>query len=178
MSCMTKAKLPDWARTIEPRPDWADALKRNVDGWEVEARWWGRKGEPVTDGPSEISIHLAADPEPDVRKRGVTTGVMRRLEAAVFDMSAEFHGLPAVGGYQVMARKYVEGRVASLPGGEPRAGGDAYYAHLLNIYDDLVGKGYGDPVKLMADVMDKPKDTVRTQLREARKRKDRTGGGR
>jgi hypothetical protein len=158
---------------MQPSPHWTTETTRDDAGWIVTARWWGEKGEPASDGPREVVIRLADNASPDVRQRGVNSGVMRRLEHHVNDMAAEVHDMPSVGAYAVMARRYVEDRLAQLPAG-PREGGDVYYRGLLELFEDVTAKGHPEPVNLLSTVMGIPKDTLKTRLRTARQRRGTT----
>ncbi|MGI5240008.1 hypothetical protein [Dactylosporangium sp. CA-139066] len=149
-------------------------LERREPGLQVVARWEG--GDLVDappPGPREVLIRITDDAAPEARRRGVTSGVMRRAERHLADLTAEYNAVPAVGAYQVMIRQYLQRRLAELPA-DPRSGGDAYYRGLLDLYEDIVGRGHPEPVNALAVAMGVPKETVKTRLRVARQR--RTGG--
>ncbi|MEV5766006.1 hypothetical protein AB0L34_15755 [Micromonospora sp. NPDC052213] len=70
-----------------------------------------------------------------------------------------------VNAFQIMARRYVEGRIAEL---SPRPeDADARLRGLLAIYEDLMGKGHPDPLTLLASVLGIPVDTLVVHLRAA-----------
>ncbi|HEV7900102.1 MAG TPA: hypothetical protein VGP31_19895 [Planosporangium sp.] len=162
---------PAWAADLEPAPAWVMRADRHVDGWTVEARWWGQAEEPASLGPSTVVIQLSSDAPADVRQRGINSGVLRRMEHLVSDMASEVHDMPSVGAYAAMARRYVADRLAQLPDG-PRQGGDTYYLGLLNIYEDVSQKGHPEPLNLLSQQMGIPKDTLKTRLRVARQRRE------
>ncbi|MGC9670891.1 hypothetical protein ACNTMW_30635 [Planosporangium sp. 12N6] len=163
----TPAEPPADAGTA---PGWTTEVRREDAGLEIVGRWSGRTGEPASDGPRELVIRLTDGAAPGARQRGVTSGVLRRVERHLGDMEAEAHRMPSVGGFQVMVRRYLEGRLATLPE-NPRQGGDAYYSGLLDIFEDLVGRGHPEPVNALASAMGVPKDTLKTRLRVARQRR-------
>src|SRR4051794_22073550 len=143
--CMTQKKPSDWA----------DEVTREDSGWTITGRWWGQAGEPASDGPREVVIRLSDDASPEVRQRGVSSGVMRRMERHLTDMAAEVHRTPSVGAFDVMVREYLVRRLAQLPQ-SPRQGGDAYYTGLLDIFEDVTGRGHREPLNVLASVMDIP----------------------
>jgi hypothetical protein len=170
----TPKRLPAWTRDLSPAPTWATDLRRSDGGWEVEARWWGNQPGEGTQGPREVVIRLLPDAPPEARHKGVNTGVMRRMEQLVAEINRHVEDLidnPGVGAYDRMARGYVRDKLATLPDG-PREGGDAYYAGLLALFEDVAAKGHPEPLTLIASVMGAPKDTVKTRLRVARQRRD------
>lgn len=167
---MDTDKPADWNVSMNPSPAWAMDRTREESGWEIEARWWGDAGEPATDGPRQVVIRLLPEASPDVRQKGINSGVMRRLERLVADMTAEVHDMPSSGAFAVMARKYVEDHVSTLPKG-PREGGDTYYLGLLGLLEDLTAKGHPEPLNVMSSVMGISKDTLKTRLRTARQRR-------
>ena len=172
---MTSRKaLPAWTTDLSPAPTWATDLRRSDGGWEVEARWWGAEPGDGTQGPRELVIRLMPDAAPEVRRKGVNTGVMRRMEQLVGEINRHVEDLvdnPGLGAYDRMARRYVRDALAALPDG-PREDPDAYYAGLLALFEDLTGKGHPEPLTLLASVMGAPKETVRTRLRVARRRRE------
>jgi hypothetical protein len=95
---------------------------------------------------------------------------MRRAERHLDDMTAEFNEMPAVGGYQVMVRRYIEDRLAALP-----ADGPGYRRGLLDILDDVTGRGHAEPEKVLAAAMRVPAETLDASLQVARQRLNRGG---
>ncbi|GAA2216639.1 hypothetical protein ACFY2R_05545 [Micromonospora olivasterospora] len=74
-------------------------------------------------------------------------------------------GALGVDALQIMARRYVERRVAQLSARPEDA--DARLRGLLDIYDDLAGRGHPDPLALLASVLGIPVDTLVIYLRAA-----------
>jgi hypothetical protein len=163
----------DWILALQPSPDWAIENKRTDAGWLIKARWWGSAGEISSEGPRQVIVQLAEGASPEVRQRGLNSGVLRRLERHLSEMTAEIQGSPQVSSVSDVARDFVVDQVAKLPGG-PRDDPDAYYAGLLGIFQGLVDMGYPQPMNLMASVMDVPKDTLKTRLRKARLQRRRS----
>ncbi|MEV0805041.1 hypothetical protein [Micromonospora sp. NPDC050200] len=63
-----------------------------------------------------------------------------------------------VNAYQIMARRYVERRVAELP--DPEAGGGAYRQGLRDIHADIEWRGHAAPLDLLAGMVGVPVDTL------------------
>ncbi len=164
---MTSHKPDDWILALQPSPDWAIENKRRDAGWLIKARWWGSAGEIPSEGPREVIVQLAEDATPEVKQRGLNSGVMRRLERLVSDMTAEIHQNPQVSAVSDVAHKFVVEQVANLPGG-PRDDPDAYYRGLLQVFQGLIDMGHPQPMNLLSSVMGIPKDTLKTRLRKAR----------
>jgi hypothetical protein len=159
-------------REIAQHPPSMVELERREPGLQVVARWEG--DDPIDAspaGPREVLIRVTDDAATDARRRGVTSGVMRRVERQLADMTAEYNVIPAVGAYKVMVRQYLQRRLAELPA-DPRSGGDAYYTLLLDVYEDIVGRAHPEPVNALAAALGVPKETVRTRLRVARQRRE------
>jgi hypothetical protein len=145
---------------------------REEDGLLVTAEWDDQEIDAPPSGPRRLEIRLTENAAADVRHRGITSGVMRRAERHLADLTTEFNTVPAVGAYDVMVRQYLQTRLADFPVG-PRAGGDDYYRRLLALYDDLTGRGHPAPINALAAAMNIPKETVKTRLRTARRRTPR-----
>jgi len=171
---MTPDDTPHSPEPVAPADDWHVSSHRSEVGWEVEARWHGGPGEPPTDGPLEVVIRLAPGHTPAQRQKGVTSGVLRRMERHVGAMSAQLRAdrdHPGVGAYERMARDYVTRLARDLPPGPHGADAESYYSGLLALMDDLTERGHPTPVALLASVLDLPKGTVKTQLSTARQRR-------
>jgi hypothetical protein len=160
--------------------DWQVTSRRSEAGWEVEARWWGAPGEPPTDGPLEVLVRLAPDHTPAQRQKGVTSGVLRRLErhvTAMTDQARVDRDHPSVGPYDRMARDHVARLAATLPAGPHGDDAATYYAGLLAIMEELTERGHPTPIALLASVLEVPKGTVKTRLNTARQRRAAAGSG-
>ena len=153
-------------------PDYTIEMDGTDAGWVVKARWFGNVGEVPSEGPREVLLSLSDDATPEVRQRGLNSGVMRRLEALISQMTATIHEKPSVSSASDVARSYVAERVAGMPPG-PRDDPDAYYAGLLEVFQGLIDMGHPQPVNLLSSVMGVPKDTLKTRLRTARLQRKR-----
>lgn len=159
----------NWITQLQPSPDWATEAMREESGWVIEGRWWGQQNEPASEGPREVVIRLSDDASAEVRQRGMNSGVLRRLEQHLRDMTAEMNQQPGLKSFSDVVRSHVRERVAQLPD-SPRTGGSAYYTGLLQLFEEVTGMGYAEPLNLIAEVMSVPKDTLKTRLRTARQR--------
>ncbi len=161
------------ARDRQGQASWEIERTGDVAGWTVTARWWGEADEPATEGPKEALIRLADDATPDVRVRGLNSGVLRRVERLVASMAAEVHEIPSAGAYEKMALEYVRSALDDLPPGPRSDDPDRYYEGLLAIHEDVIGRGHPEPLNLLARAMGVSRETVKTRLRVARQRRDR-----
>ncbi|MGC4758827.1 hypothetical protein [Micromonospora trifolii] len=158
-----------WITQLQPPPGWAIEAAREDSGWIIEGRWWGQPNETASDGPREVVIRLSDDASPDVRQRGINSGVLRRLEQHLRDMTAQMNEEHGMKTFSEVVRAHVKERVSQLPEG-PRQGGSVYYTGLLQLFEEVTGMGYPEPLNLIAEVMGIPKDTLKTRLRAARQR--------
>lgn len=165
---------PSWVSEIDPSPDWATSMVEEAGGWQIEARWWGSHGEAVgtRPGPREVVIRPARDIEPAVLQRGVTTGVMRRLEGRLSELVASLHQRPDVAKTDAKYRAALERRVRSLPEGGPRSRPEDYYGALLDLFEEISVISHR-PIKDIAEAMGVSPETVRTRLAAARQRRRR-----
>ncbi|MFE9691922.1 hypothetical protein [Micromonospora sp. NPDC005806] len=149
-------------------PDPSPELSRRHDGFVVTARWHAHAGSSAITGPDEVIIRVAEDAVPEVRTRGITSAVLHRTGRQVDDMVAEFHDLPSVGAYQVMVRRYIERRLAQLA----RARGataDGFEADLLEVFEDLAGRGHRDPLGALATATGRSRQALERLLDMARR---------
>ncbi|PZG21805.1 hypothetical protein C1I95_06570 [Micromonospora craterilacus] len=72
-----------------------------------------------------------------------------------------------VGAYQLMARRYVQARLAELP--HRPEGTDARLRGLLEIYEELNARGHPEPLTLLADVLGIPVEILVGHLRSAKR---------
>ena len=162
--------VPDWVKALPPQVMNTYEDRQTIDGWELRARWWTHEGEPQSEGPRQLVITLSETAPADVRQRGLTSGVLRRIEKAVLASTAEANEVLAVSAYAVMANKYVREWMEKLPAG-PREGGDVYYFGLLDLFEDLTEKGHPSPLNLISAVTKVPKETIRSRVKIARMRR-------
>ncbi|WP_446215171.1 hypothetical protein [Micromonospora sp. IBHARD004] len=149
-------------------------LSREDNGCFVTARWHADGGSTEISGPDEVVIRVAEDAAPDGRGRGVTSAVLHRMGRQVDDMVAEFHELPSVGAYQVMVRRYIEGRLAALA--QTRgATADGFQSDLLAVFDDLAGRRNPDPLGALATATGRSREALNQLLDGARQRNDHEG---
>ncbi|MGC1215567.1 MAG: hypothetical protein WA890_30465 [Micromonospora sp.] len=149
-------------------------LSRSDSGWVIAARWHTDAGPTSISGPDEVVIRIADDAAPEVREKGVTSQALHRMGRQVDDMVAEFHELPSVGAYQVMVRRYVEGRLAELAQvrGAAAAG---FESDLLTVFVDLAGRGNPDPLGALATATGRSREALDRLLDVARRRTDHDG---
>ncbi|SBT44504.1 hypothetical protein [Micromonospora narathiwatensis] len=144
-------------------------LSRRNQGCAVTARWRTGSGSGGITGPDEVVIRLADDAAPEIRERGITSATLHRLGRQVDDMVAEFHELPSVGAYQVMVRRYIEGRLAELAQARG-ATADGFEADLLAVFEDLTGRGHADPLGALATATGRSREALDGLLDVARQR--------
>ncbi|WP_130335513.1 hypothetical protein [Micromonospora kangleipakensis] len=149
-------------------------LSREDNGCFVTARWHADGGSAEISGPDEVVIRVADDAAPDGRGRGVTSAVLHRIARQVDDMVAEFHELPSVGGYQVMVRRYIEGRLAELAQARGVTA-EGFESDLLAVFDDLAGRGHADPLGVLATATGRSREALNQLLDVARQRNDHQG---
>ncbi|MFE9694297.1 hypothetical protein [Micromonospora sp. NPDC005806] len=150
-------------------PDQPAELSRRDEGFVVTARWHTETGSRGINGPDEVVIRITDDATPDVRARGITSAVVHRTGRQVDDMVAEFHDMPSVGAYQVMVRRYIEGRLAELA--QVRgATADGFESDLLAVFDDLAGRGHADSLGVIATATGRSRAALDHLLYVARQR--------
>ncbi|MET8353818.1 hypothetical protein [Micromonospora sp. NPDC005206] len=155
-------------------PGRAVELSRPHEGSVITARWHTDVESTAITGPDEVVVRVADDASPEVRERGVTSAVLHRINRQVDDMVAEFHLLPSVGAYQVMVRRYIEGRLIELA----RARGataDGFESDLLPVCVDLAGRGDADPLGALAAATGRSREALGRLLDMARRRNDHDG---
>ncbi|MFE9657947.1 hypothetical protein [Micromonospora sp. NPDC006431] len=79
--------------------------------------------------------------------------------------------MPSVGAYQVMVRRYVEGRLAELARAWGRAAA-GFESDLLTVFEDLTGRGQADPLGALAMATGRPRTDLDHLLDVARQRND------
>jgi hypothetical protein len=147
---------------------WVFTDSFELEGWLVELEWKsGGTDEPgaeTTHGPSTVKITAAASPVPT---RGLTSGALRRIEAQITALTADFHSTSQRAEAEERAMQGIRDQIAAMPSG-PRAGSD-YYPRLLQIVDELERIGRMEPINDLVSVTGIPKETIKTRLRIARK---------
>lgn len=137
--------------------------------WVITARWYVDEDGPTSQGPAEVLLRLAEDASPKARVRGMTSGIMRRIEERLTELREDVTGrLPEARLSGVEARALSE-LLASMPA-SPREDPDTYYRALLSAFDLLTKSGASEPLNVLADRLSVPKNTVKTQLQTARRR--------
>ncbi|MFE9691932.1 hypothetical protein [Micromonospora sp. NPDC005806] len=134
-------ETPDRDRFVE--------LSRQAGGCFITARWGNDSETAGITGPDEVVIRLADNADPEIRSHGLTSAVFHQLGRQVDDIVAEFHDMRSVGAYQVMVRRYIEGRLAELAQGRG-ATADGFESDLLAVFEDLAGRRHTDPVGALA----------------------------
>lgn len=150
-------------------------LSRADEGYVITARWHSGLGTSGITGPDEVVIR-AEEAAPGARERGITSAVLHRMGRHIDDLVAEAHGLPAVGAYQVMVHRYVEGRLAELA----RARGataPGFEADLLAVFEDLARRGHPDPLGALATATGRSRAALDRLLGVARQREATPNGG-
>jgi hypothetical protein len=147
-------------------------MRSEEDGWEVIAHWSSSDPErPFTHGPVEVTVRLLPTATVKARQRGITSGVLRRAEALVTEMTTTMHASPEhkERDYSAVAEQYAATELAKMPG-TPRDG-EGYYSSLLDLYEFLDEFwGHPEPVNLLARLSGVSRDTMKTRLRQARLR--------
>jgi hypothetical protein len=168
-----KSSAP-WVAAINPPPDWTAEMTGRESGWELAARWWGyAEDRPSRKGPREVVIRAAEDISPEALRRGVTSGVMRRLENLLGELVNEFAG--TVEGWSCdddSVRAAWEQGARALSRVGPRSAPESYYQTLLDLFE-IIELRSSQPVNELARVMQVPKETLKTRLRVARQRRAR-----
>jgi hypothetical protein len=145
-------------------------------GVDVEARWWGSKDVPGTEGPRQLVITLTDKADPRALTRGITTGVLRQIEASLGELGrSRVAASPPATDYW---RKVVEW-AGSLPP-KPR-GNPGYYPELLALFDFLAATTPRPVVELTRALNEAGRPlsmaTVNTQLHNARRTPRANGDG-
>lgn len=171
--------LPAWVAALDPSPDWAISTAAEESGWQIEARWWGYADDPARPkaGPREVVIRAAND---DVLRRGVTSGVLRRMESLLGELVKDVTARPGSGGTGDEGPTYesvLAARVAALPEGGPRSTAGDYYGALLDLFEEVAATD-PQPVNTLAAVMGVPRGTLNTRLATARRLRNRKEGER
>jgi hypothetical protein len=166
---MAKNKTkPDWLN--ERRGDIAIHHQGSDAGWVVEARWWGDETRSLSTGPLEVVIRLSEEATPNERAKGINAGVIRRAERLVAELTEEIHSSARGLASETAFRAELERRLKQLPTRGARSNTDAYYRELLSVVEDLEPTR-ASLIKDVADALDIPESTARSQIQRARKRR-------
>lgn len=171
---ITRQHPEPWVSALDRSPDWTVSARADEAGWQIEARWWGYADDPPGPlaGPREVVIRATT---PDVLKRGVTSGVMRRMERLLGELVADWSGKPPGERGADRGPTYEEvlaARVAALPEGGPRSAAGDYYGALLDLFEEVAVTD-PKPIDTLARVMGVPRGTVNTRLATARRLRNR-----
>lgn len=141
--------------------------------WAVVARWSSfAESEEFSQAPSEVLVRILPTASAKVRQRGVTSGVLRRAEALVAEMTEAMHeDYPGQArDLNAAAEQYATSELTKMPA-SPRDGGD-YYGKLLELFDFMDEFwGHPEPLNLLARLSGVSRDTMKTRLRQARLRR-------
>jgi hypothetical protein len=135
------------------------------DTIEVTATWVLESHTKVT-GPNSVTVRGLT--WPGHVQRGLTTGSLRASESLLVKIVRE---LPS----QLKQTEFVDPfielreRVRLMPR-SPREDAD-YYMKLEALYQDVMAAGSEKPVRDVASLLGLPKETVRTQIAAARRRR-------
>lgn len=133
-----------------------------VGGWNVSAKWDPSTG--YSSGPIELLVTLVADASPQVRRRGLNTGALRRIEQHIAGLLKEGQKSQTT---DEEFRAFIAERASELPDG-PRSSKGDYYGQLLALFE-LIEATQPDPVADLALALQMPANTLKSQLNRARK---------
>ena len=132
-----------------------------VGNWLVTAAW--ERSHDKAAAPSRLTIESA---EAEIEARGVTTSVLREVETELVRHIAELRESD-VAKVMASASDQLTGAIARAKESD-RIDGD-YYAAIADAVEALRQQGQSRPVKVLAAALDLPIETLRTQLKKARK---------
>lgn len=160
-----------WVVELGPEVTITKSMKVADGGWTLEARWWGKDANDLSAGPREAIISLAADASPSVRRKGVTSGVMRRLEGALARLIAEWEQTPKTLREDGLFFKGLGKSVEAFPEAGPRSKTGNYYGDLLQLFEEIE-VFRPRPLDDLEAVMKIPKNTIKSQMQRARKMRE------
>ncbi|MFJ8041179.1 hypothetical protein ACIRBX_11805 [Kitasatospora sp. NPDC096147] len=134
---------------------------QTVGGWLVRL-WW--PGEPGGQGPQKVTIEPAADAAPRDVARGVSTTVLRRIDLAAAQVTANAGSRSEAAmppGAELAARAR---QLLAEDGVSPR-----YLAALSAAYKLASDAGLPAPIPSLAEQIGRKPDTIRDQLKRARR---------
>ena len=162
---------PAWVTALDPSPDVAITHTRSLDGVDVEARWWIAEGERQSfgTGPRQVVITISNEASPQASDRGINSGVLRRIEQVIAEMtrSVSESQPPQVDQYWAGVGELVR----ALPD-SPRSRVGDYYGALLRLYEFLEAT-HAHPVVDLHRALNEngrsvSKETLNKQLQRAR----------
>lgn len=136
-------------------------LTAREGGWTIEPQW---SRETYSEGPVLVTLRLAPDASEGERQRGLTTGMMRRLERHLTTLVELYADL----GDWDSDNDELRSGVAELVGHGPRDR-ETYYEELLKLYVILKRRGR-QPINVLATHLGIPKGTVVTRLNVAKRK--------
>ncbi|KAE8762719.1 hypothetical protein [Georgenia thermotolerans] len=164
-------RMPELTPALKAAWDTATVIldhEQQVGHWIVKAWWMLNPHEAaMSSGPTHVVIDIAPDAPSDVRRRGVTSGVMRDVERVIGDMTRTLHESPQTANAAEQARNELTGRAQKMPPG-PRGNSAAYYRALSDLYEWWKDTGAPAPANDVAEALGISKATLWTQLRAAR----------
>ncbi|MEU9191864.1 hypothetical protein [Streptomyces hundungensis] len=151
-------------------------IEQQQGAWVVRM-WWPGSERP-TGGPQRMEIHPAAHATAGEVTRGISTTVLRRLDlAGALAEARESQAFDFVGGdpseegrdgadlqdWSELATAAANVLLAQ-EGASPR-----YLAVLSAAYSATAAAGYSAPVPRLAEVVGRPVETIKSQLKKARR---------
>lgn len=162
------------ASTHEKQPDRFDELPEDsgyieqvgeVGPWQVSLTWLASL---TGSGPVKIVIQPAPGATLEDFRRGLTSGVLRNIEAEVVKSTAKL--AEQVGPVAQRAGQLLHDvHTAMQPYREGKAVDATYYQGLLVMYEMFTTMGDRTPVQTLASQLERKPETIRTQLKKARK---------
>jgi len=147
---------------------------RSEKGWVVEARWWADDVGSLSSGPREVIIRLADDASPATAAKGVNTGVVRRVERIITELTEELHATSRGMSNERHFRQQLATRVKELPKRGARSNTENYYRELLDLFEELESSR-PTPVNDLAVALGLGSGTVRSQIQRAKQRRREAG---
>lgn len=162
------------ATTHEKRPERFDGLPEDsgyieqsgeVGPWRVSLTWLASL---PGSGPVKIVIEPAPGATLEDFQRGLTSGALRNIEAEVVKSTAKV--AEQLGPVTQRAGQLLHDiHTAMQPYREGKAIDATYYQGLLVMYEMFTAMGDRSPVQTLASQLERKPETIRTQLKKARK---------
>ncbi|WP_157063397.1 hypothetical protein [Luteipulveratus mongoliensis] len=116
---------------------------------------------------TSLTVTVPDDAPDDVRRRGVNSGVMRRIESRLGGLLEQVDGTGRFAKWRQQAEADAQRAVAALIGRQPR-GDDDYYRDLLRASRALVRAREDEPLNVLSERLGIPKGTAKSRLAKAR----------